>query len=184
MIPKKDQPTIPVDFRPISVISIIPKLISKVISNRLRTFLPDLISPNQTAFVQGRQISENFLTTRELLHHIDSSGNSVIFTKINFKKAFDTIEWPYLMRVMQSRGFPKWWLDWISSIWSTSTSRVCINREFSVLFKHKRGLRQGDPLSPMLFNIVVNVFQMIIHAVNSILSTPLTNKLSDSIIAL
>lgn len=116
MIPKVDQPANTSDFRPISVLDLIPKLISKIISNRLRLLLPILISPNQTAFVHGRQISENFATTRELLHHINHIGKPAVFAKIDFKKAFDSVEWAYLIRVMKARGFPNRWLTWISNI--------------------------------------------------------------------
>lgn len=110
MIPKVDQPTNTSDFRPINVLNLIPKLISKVLSNGLRLVLPDLISPNQTAIVHGRQISENFTTTRELLHHINHNGKPAVFAKIDFKKAFDSIEWAYLIWVMRARGFPNRWL--------------------------------------------------------------------------
>lgn len=103
MIPKKDNPQTTADFRPISVLNLIPKLISKILANRLRLVLPSLISSNQTAFVHGRQISENFVTTRELLNHIDNQGNPAIFLKVDFQKAFDSIEWPFLNRVMLAR---------------------------------------------------------------------------------
>ena len=94
------------DYRPISVMNAIPKLISKLLANRLRSLLPALISSNQTAFVQGRQITENFNSTRELLHHISCSKRPACFIKIDFAKAFDSVNWNYLNRVMEARGFP------------------------------------------------------------------------------
>lgn len=87
LVPKKETPTTTGDFRPISVLNLIPKLIAKVLSNRLRGVLPNLISCNQIAFIHGRQIAENFVTTRELLNHISHDGKSAIFAKIDFKKA-------------------------------------------------------------------------------------------------
>ncbi|XP_078159587.1 uncharacterized protein LOC144555214 [Carex rostrata] len=86
LIPKMDSPRTTSDYRPISVLNLIPKLISKILSNRLRLKLLELISVNQTAFVQGRQISENFVTTRELLHHVARgiSGLQVNFAKRTF----------------------------------------------------------------------------------------------------
>lgn len=92
MIPKTDTPLVVGEFRPISVINIIPKIISKILANRLRKFMPDLISPNQTAFIQGRQITDNFVSTRETLHHIADTKRPAVFVKIDFAKAFDTIE--------------------------------------------------------------------------------------------
>lgn len=184
MIPKCDPAATTSDFRPISVLNLIPKLISKVLANRLRVVLPDLISRNQTCFIQGRQIAENFVTTRELLQHITHEGKPVVFAKIDFKKAFDSIEWSFLTTVLQARGFPNRWIQWLITLWSSSSSRVLINGEYSSSFAHKRGLRQGDPLSPMLFNIGVDVFQKMIQVGNSILSAPLSNKLQDSMVAL
>lgn len=106
MVPKNDAPATMAEFRPISVINLIHKLISKVLSNRLRPFLPSLISPNQTVFIQGRQISDNFVATRELLHHVSNSNRRAIFAKVDFRKAFDTVQWNFLHRVMAARGFP------------------------------------------------------------------------------
>lgn len=97
MIPKVEVPRSTSDFRPISVLSLIPKLIAKVLSNRLRLKLPELISSNQTAFVHGRQISENFVTTQELLSHVAHSGKPVVFAKIDFRKAFDSLNWDFLI---------------------------------------------------------------------------------------
>lgn len=184
MVPMIESPTVISDYRPISVLSLIPKLISKVLSNRLRFLLPDLISTNQTAFVHGRQISENFVSTREILHHVSQTDNPAIFAKIDFKKAFDSVEWPFLVSIMQARGFPVRWISWMQVLWTTSSSRVCINGEDSEPFRHKRGLRQGDPLSPMLFNIAVDVFQRMVQAASAILDSPLSPKLTESIIAL
>lgn len=110
MIPKHEHPQRVEDFSPISIMNAVPKLIAKILSNRLRGSLPDLISPAQTAFIGGRQISENFNTTRELLHHISSSGKLACFIKLDCAKAFDSVNWTYLKSVMMARGFPALWI--------------------------------------------------------------------------
>lgn len=184
MIPKIEVPITASDFRPISVLSLIPKLISKVLSNRLRLLLPDLISSNQTAFVHGRQISENFVATRELIHHISHSGKQAVFVKIDFRKAFDSINWNFLIRVMRARHFPERWIGWIQALWYSSSSKVCINGMESDLIFHKRGLRQGDPLSPMLFNVAVDVFQRMVQVANSVLQRSLSRKISQALVAM
>lgn len=96
MIPKREGAEEVKDFRPISIISLIPKIISKLLASRLAKHLPVLVSPNQTAFVKGRQISENFLATREVLQHITFSKEKAVFLKIDFAKAFDSISWDFL----------------------------------------------------------------------------------------
>ena len=116
MIPKKDEPKQVGDFRPISVMNALPKLISKILANRLRGFLPALISSSQTAFIQGRQITENFNSTRETLHHISKSGKPACFIKLDFAKAFDSVNWSFLKTVMVARGFPARWIKWIEGI--------------------------------------------------------------------
>lgn len=157
MIPKKLEAVELKDFRPISIISLIPKIISKLLATRLSCVLPDLILDNQTTFVRGRQIAKNFVVVREVLQHVSHAHQVAAFFKIDFAKAFDMMNWEFLTLIMQARGFPSKWIRWIELLLTTGKSRVVINGEPSPYFQHKRGLRQGDPLSPMLFLIVVDV---------------------------
>lgn len=127
MIPKREVAIQVGDFRPISVMNVVPKLISKILANILRDFLPTLISPTQTTFIRGRQISENFNTTRELLHHISNSGKPACFIKLDFAKAFDSVNWSYLKVVMLARRFPHKWIQWIDALLNTASSRIIMN---------------------------------------------------------
>lgn len=138
MISKKEGSKWINDFRPISVINIIPKLIAKVLANRLRESMLGLISLNQTAFIQGRQITENFVTTRETLQHLSASKKAVVFLKIDFAKAFDSIEWSFLFKIIEARGFSQKWMGWIKELFSSTPSRVIINGEESNYFMHMR----------------------------------------------
>jgi Reverse transcriptase (RNA-dependent DNA polymerase) len=127
MISKKEGPHKVGDYRPISVINLFPKVISKVLANRLATKLPSLISIKQTTFMGGRHIANNFIITRELLHHIQRGGNPTVFLKINFTKAFDSVNWKFLANVMRARGFPDKWVSWIMNLLTSASSRVVIN---------------------------------------------------------
>lgn len=184
MIPKKEGANVVGDFRPISTINLIPKIISKMLATRLAHHLPDLISIKQSAFIRGRQISENFLATREILQHISQVKSPAVFLKLDFTKAFDSLNWGFLSTIMAARGLPDKWCMWIDHLLRTSSSRVVVNGETTTYFAHKKGLRQGDPLSPLLFNLAVDVLQRLIGAANDTLKQSLSSKLREPIMAL
>lgn len=183
MIPKRDGADQVKDFRPISIINLVPKIISKLLALRLSKFLPQLLSPYQTAFVRGRQISENFLSTREMLQHISFSKQEAVFLKLDFAKEFDTLNWDFLVAVMRVRGFPERWVHWIKVLLSTASSRIIFNGGATHFFTHKRGLRQGDPLSPMLFIIAVDTLQQMIRVLNNCLLPKISRKVNQAIVA-
>lgn len=139
MVPKKEEAMEVTDFRPISIINLLPELISKVMALRLSKELPELISSHQMTFIRGRFIAENFIATRELLHHVAALRNPIVFTKIDFSKAFDTISWVFLRRLMIARGFPDDWIRWTDNLLSSASSRVIVNGEYTAYFQHKRG---------------------------------------------
>jgi Reverse transcriptase (RNA-dependent DNA polymerase) len=99
MVPKVANPKNVEDYRPISII---PKLVSKLLANILRTKLPALVDIRQMTSVQGRHPSDNFLVTRELLHNIQRSEHKVVFLKLDFSKAFASVDWKFLLGVLEA----------------------------------------------------------------------------------
>ena len=85
-----------------------------------------------------------------------------IFLKLDIHKAFDTVSWPYLLEVMQAIGFGPRWREWVSILFRTSSSRVLLNGQQGPVFSHRRGVRQGDPLSPMLFILAMDPLQRLL----------------------
>ncbi|KAG6780113.1 hypothetical protein POTOM_012965 [Populus tomentosa] len=107
LVPKVENPTCMDDYRPISCCNVMYKCISKIMVARLKTILPEVIGPSQSAFVPGRQISDNILLTQELMHNYHlNRGPARCALKVDLRKAFDTISWPYILMGLKAIGIP------------------------------------------------------------------------------
>jgi hypothetical protein len=156
LIPKKDGAKEITDFHPITLIHAIAKLISKMMANRLAPFMNRLVSNAQSAFIKTRSIHDNFLYVRNLARKLHKSKTLSLLFKLDIKKALDSVRWDYLMDFLQHLGLPSKFRDWISAILASSSSRVLLNGIAGEPIKHGRGLRQGDPLSPLIFVLAID----------------------------
>ncbi|GKC44027.1 putative RNA-directed DNA polymerase, partial [Tanacetum coccineum] len=159
LIPKKKDPLGFSDFHPISLNGCVYKVISKILATRLAKVINSIIGPNQSAFIEGRKILDGCLIANEVIRMVTFEKHKLLIFKVDFEKAFDSVNWNFLTDVMRKMGFRAKWRNWISSCLSSATILVMINGSPSKEFKMERGLRQGDPLSPFLFLLVVEALQ-------------------------
>jgi hypothetical protein len=154
LIPKKDNPQALSDYRPICLISSLYKILSKVLAARLKKVLGKLISKVQSAFLPNRQILDGVLIVNELLDLAKRRKDKCLLFKVDFERAYDTVNWNFLESMMVRMGFAEGWRRWMQACVFQSSMSVLVNGSPTEDFSVGKGLRQGDPLSPFLFLIV------------------------------
>ncbi|CAL2239107.1 unnamed protein product [Prunus armeniaca] len=166
LISKITQPTRVTDFRPISLCTVLYKLVAKAFVNRLKMVLPEVISESQSAFVPGRHIIDNVMYAFEVVHHMKGprSGNGAkMALKLDMAKAYDRVEWCFVEVMMHRLGFAESWITRIMDcITTVSFSVLWQGNPLGHIVLH-RGIRQGCPLSPYIFLICAEGFTGLIQ---------------------
>jgi hypothetical protein len=146
------------DYRPIALANFHFKIVTKIVADRLSVITSRIISVEQRGFVRDRNISECIILASEAINALDRKqygGN--IALKVDISKAFDTLDWNFLVMVLNNFGFSPIFVNWILEILQSARLSILINGKAVGFFSCSRGVRQGDPLSPLLFCLAEEV---------------------------
>ena len=144
-------------------IDLFASLFTKVATIRLNSVTEHVIRPSQTTFMQGRHILDGAVILHETVHELDRKKLNGVVLKIDFEKAYDKVRWPFLQRTLGMKGFSAEWRTMIHNFVSRGSISIKVNDDVGHYFQTKKGLRQGDSVSPMLFNIVADMLVVMIE---------------------
>jgi hypothetical protein len=145
------------NWRPITLLGNIYKVLVKTLTGRIQVALTKIIRPNQTGFVEGRSILDNVFMVQEALGWAEESNQDLVLLLFDFVKAFDRIEWGFLFKALAKLGFSTTWVRWVRSLYHAATSAIKVNGAAGPDFQFTRSVRQGCPLAPYLFILTTDV---------------------------
>ena len=163
LIAKKEKCRMATDFRPISLTTSLYKILSTVLSNRLKLLLPSTISSQQMTFVNGRQITDAILVTNKTIDYWKIKKTHGLIFKLDIKKAFDKINWNFIDFILKKKQFPDKWREWIHACILSVQYSILINGKPRGKIIPNRGIRQGDPLSPLIFVLAMDYLSRILQ---------------------
>lgn len=160
------------DFRSISLVDSLYKWLGKELANKLIRVIGKVVSKAQNAFMEGRQILDASIITNETIDSISKSDDCGILCKFGIKKAYDKINWSFLLLVLQNMSFGEKWIGWMKRCISIASFSILVNGTLVGFFQSFKGLRERDPLSPYLFVVVIEALNFLLKkAINGFFFT-------------
>jgi hypothetical protein len=157
LIPKIEEATKMKNYRHICLLNCSFKILSKLLTCRLDLVCQRLIAMEQSVFIRGRYILESVVVAHELVHSLHKSKDPGVVIKLDYEKTYHKVNLDFLMEILKLRGFGRKFLSWINCLVRGGSVSVLVNGVESNTYKTGKGLRQEDPLSPLLFNFVEHV---------------------------
>ena len=158
LLPREDGSLLELsDWRPITLLNIDYKIASKAIAKRLEAVLPTIGYTDQTGFIKGRYIGKNIRLINDVMEHTKIENKGGNLTSLDFKKAFDSLEWPLIHKTLEMFNFGDSLMKWVTLFYSNIESAVINNGYATTWFKPSKGVRQGCTLSPYLFTLSAEI---------------------------
>ena len=158
LIPKDDPSLLELsNCRPITLLNVDYKIASKAIASRIKNVLPTLIHSDQSGFMKDRFIGQNIRLINDILEQTELQNVPGILLQLDFRKAFDTVEWPLIQQTLLKFNFGDSIKCWVQTFYCNAESSVLINGLNTKQIPLSRGVRQGCPLSPYLFILVAEI---------------------------
>ena len=164
------------NWRPVSLLNTDYKILTKTLSNRLQKVLPKLIHTDQVGYIKGRYIGQNVRIIKDIMTYVENKDLSGYLLLVDFEKAFDKVEWSFMLKCLEAYSFGNNFMKWIKILYTNIQSCVSNNGYLSQYFNLSRGIRQGCPISAMLFILVSETLAILLRENKSIQGIVVNNE--------